>query len=206
MDRDIRVNDKDLRDIKLQRRVVWDAFCHSGISCDYYPCLEDNKDLYNDPTCVWGDKISVDVTFDDNPKIKVLKDLGWYNEDEEIRSPILYMPIYENYEEETLLTVKNNSLVRVNYFGRNEPAEFRITETRMDSIYGIHWICKLAPEKIRLFETELKNGSYYLKRNEDTSASNELSLGCSHEEEIPSSSATNPLDDYNSMIMGACDD
>lgn len=203
MSKDVRLVRDSLPEIKLQRRIVWDALCHSGITCEYYPCLEDNRDLYNDPTCTWGKKILVETAFEDNPKIKVLKDLGWYNEDEEIRSPIMYLPMYKNWETEELLIVKNNSLVRVKYFGREDPVEFRITETRMDSVYGLYWVCKLAPEKIRLFETELKNGSYYLKRD-DTRVGENLTLNCGHEN-IPKSSAENPLDDYSSMIMGAAD-
>ena len=153
-------------DISLVRRMTWEAMSQVGITITFYRCSYDVSDFYQDPACSWDSGIPLNAIFEDNPKVKLLKDLGWYNEDEEIRAPIIYLPMYSNWVTKEILDVKANSLVEIHYFGQATPAKFRITERKMDSVYGCYYVCKLAPERMDNFELVLKEGLYYLKKDD----------------------------------------
>ena len=81
-------------DIELLRRMAFESMFSTGISVDFYQCTSDKSDFYNDPDCTWDNAVKIGANFEDNPRIKLLKDLGWYNEDEEIRPQILYLLIF----------------------------------------------------------------------------------------------------------------
>lgn len=178
--RDTKVIQAEMHDYELLRRIVWDSLCHSGVTANYFPCVTNNPDLYNDPNCQWNGPIHIDVGFEEHPKVKVLKDYGWYSEDEEIRPMLVYLPVcyYDSQGNRQMFPMKTNSLIQIHYFGRIKPAEFRITAYQMDSVYGLYYIGKLAPERIALIETELKDGSYYLRR--ETDQTKILDTECEH--------------------------
>lgn len=150
-------------DLEIQRRMFVEAATSTGVITDFYNCVSSKSDIYNDPNCLWEDAIKLPIIFDDAPKVKVLKNLGWYTEDDE--SPTLaYLPMYKDWQMKELLDVKDNSLMRIYYFGQPNPAEFRITDRKMDSIYGIHWVCKLAPERLNQFYLINDHGKHFLKK------------------------------------------
>lgn len=195
------------RDIDLMRRIVWEAMMGVGITVRYFKCRSSQSDFYQDPDCQWDDAINVDAIFEDNPKIKLLKELGWYHEDDE-RLQLIYLPIYRNWVEKEVFDVKENSLIQVHYFGQTEPAEFRITERKLDSVYGCYYICKLAPERLNNFVMIQQDGSSYLKRRDRPD-------DCSHVIESNEAVALNggvaedkrvfvhtDYDDYAGSVMG----
>ncbi len=154
------------RDVSLVRRMAYEAMYSTGITVEYYKCCENRPDFYQDPDCKWDSAITMGAIFEDNPKIKILKDLGWFTEDEEIRPMIIYLPMYKDWTAKDVFDIKSNSLIKVNYFGQSSPSEFRITDKRMDSVYGCYWICKLAPERLDNFYELVLNGSHYLKKKQ----------------------------------------
>ena len=52
------------------------------------------------------------------------------------------------------------------YFGGINTADFRVTDKKMDSVYGVYWVCKLAPERMNDFTMIELNGEHFLKRSE----------------------------------------
>ena len=151
------------RDIDIQRRMFIEAAISTGVIVDFFRCISDVSDFYNDSNCKWEEPVKLPVIFDDHPKVKTLKALGWFTEDDE-RPMLLYLPMYKDWITKELLDVRENSLVRIHYFGQNIPAEFRITEKKMDSVYGVHWACKLSPERLDEFSIIQEDGRHFLKR------------------------------------------
>ena len=183
------------KDIDLVRRMMFESSVSVGTTVEYFRCNKEIRDFNQDPDGEWDTGIKLNAIFEDNPKVSVLKNLGWYNEDEEIRPPIIYLPIYKNWESKDILDITDNSLIRVHYFGQIEPSEFRITDKKMDSVYGVYWVCKLAPERLDNFVEVTDNGSRFLKRREDRSDS------CIHREnEVESDVRTYEHEDYENYI------
>ena len=151
------------RDIDIQRRMFIEAAISMGVIVDFYRCCSDKSDFYNDANCKWEEPVKLPVIFDEHPRVKILKALGWYTEDDE-RPTLLYLPMYKDWILKEILDVRENSLVRIHYFGQNIPSEFRITEKKMDSVYGVHWVCKLAPERMDEFSIIEEKGRHFLKR------------------------------------------
>ena len=154
------------RDIALQRRMFWEAAIHTGIWVDYFECSSDKSDFYNDPNVLWKEAIRVPVIYDNMPNIKILKKFGWYTDDQEDQLGLIYFPMYIDWQTKELLNVRENSLVRVHYFGQNIPAEFRIMGKKLDSVYGVYWICSLAPERLDKFYFVEEKGFHFLKIKE----------------------------------------
>lgn len=157
-------------DVSLQRRIFWDSCTHSGYKVEYFEAEEEVRDIYYDPITRWKDSIILPCIFDDSKNIKVLKNLGWYSADQEIQPTILYLSMYKHWETKEILDLKDQSLFRISYFGQRTPSDFRLTEKKMDSVYGVYWICKLAPEHLDNFYYVTDHGSHYLKRKEDKEA------------------------------------
>lgn len=152
-------------DIELQRRMFWESALHTGITVDFYNCKFEQQDFNQDLNLMWDDAIRLPVIFDDAPKVKVLKNLGWYTEDDE-RPELVYLPMYKDWMTKELLDVKENSIIRLYYFGGINTADFRVTDKKMDSVYGVYWVCKLAPERMNDFTMIELNGEHFLKRSE----------------------------------------
>lgn len=200
------------RDVDLVRRMAYEAMYSTGITVEYYRCCEDRPDFYNDPECKWDTAIKLSAIFDDNPKIKVLKDLGWFTEDEEIRPMIIYLPMYKDWTAKDVLDIKDNSLIKVYYFGQATPSEFRITEKKMDSVYGCYWVCKLAPERFENFYEIVSDGTHYLKKRKyiddecehkkNDTEEDERDYKHDNYEDYFEDTSSNIGDDYSSLIMG----
>ena len=195
-------------DIDLQRRMFYEAAVSTGVMVDFYRCMSDVRDFNNDPNCMWEDCISLPVIFDDAPKVKVLKELGWFSEDDE-RPMLVYLPMYKNWSTKELLDVRENSLMRVHFFDQPIPAEFRVMDKKMDSIYGVHWVCKLAPERLDQFYLVNDSGRHFLKKQKryfdeaDNTVMTEEDRRVEHSEFMDTHILDDTRDDYYDMIMGS---
>ena len=118
-------------DIELQRRMFWESALHTGITVDFYNCRYEKQDFNQDLNLMWDDAIRLPVIFDDAPKVKVLKNLGWYTEDDE-RPELVYLPMYKDWMTKELLDVKENSIIRLYYFGGITTADFRVTDKKYE--------------------------------------------------------------------------
>lgn len=183
------------RDIDIQRRMFIEAAISTGAVVDFYRCNSDNSDFYNDSNCTWEEPVKLPVIFDDAPKVKTLKALGWFTEDDE-RPMLLFLPMYKDWVTKTLLDVRENSLVRIHYFGQDKPAEFRITEKKMDSIYGVHWACKISPERLDEFSLVEENGRHFIKRKQ-------RDFECSHDTKEDDDNRRYVHDGVNDNIIDA---
>lgn len=150
------------KDIELQRRMFTESAISTGVIVDFYNCISDVSDIYNDPNALWDEAVKLPIIFDDAPKVKILKNYGWFTEDDE-RPTLAYLPMYKDWQTKELLDVRDHSLLRVYYFGQPNPAEFRVTDRKMDSIYGVYWVCKLAPERFNRFYLVNDHGKHFLK-------------------------------------------
>lgn len=166
------------KDFDLVRRMAFEAMFSVGISVEYFRCSNNTPDFYKDPNCTWDDAITMSAIFDDNPKIKIIKQLGWFTEDDEAKPILIYLPMYKDWNTKEIYQIEDNSLIRIHYFGQQEPSEFRITDKRLDSVYGIYWICKLAPERLDNFYMVTQDGTHYLKRDDTRDYE-----GCEHKHE-----------------------
>lgn len=166
----IRDKNKFRDDIDLQRRIFIDACRNNGYKVEYFEAEKEERDIYYDPVVSrWKQSIILPCIFDDSKNIKILKNLGWFAADQEIQPSILYLPMYKQWETKEILDLQDQSLFRISYFGQNYPADFRLSEKKMDSVYGVYWICKLAPEHLDNFYYVTDHGSHYLKRKKDDS-------------------------------------
>lgn len=150
-------------DIEIQRRMFWEGAISTGVIVDFYRCISDVSDFYQDPHLEYEEPIRLPIIFDDHPKLKILKMYGWFTEDEE-HPTLAYLPMYKEWQTKELLDVRENSLMRVSYYGQPYPADFRIMDKKLDSIYGVYWICKLAPERINQFTVINNHGEHFLKK------------------------------------------
>jgi hypothetical protein len=166
-------------DVSLQRRIFWDACTHSGYKVEYFEPIEEHRDLYQDPTVEsWKASVIVPCILDEHPKVKVLKEFGWFSEgDSELQAQLIYVPMYSNWETKEIFHVKDQSIFRMTYFGQNYPSDFRLTDKRMDSVYGNYWILKVSPEHMDNFYYVTDHGSHYLKRKKD-----DETVKCEHKE------------------------
>lgn len=192
-------------DIELQRRMFWESALHTGITVDFYNCVYEKQDFNQDLNLMWDDAIRLPVIFDDAPKVKVLKNLGWYTEDDE-RPELVYLPMYKDWMTKELLDVKENSIIRLYYFGGITTADFRVTDKKLDSVYGVYWICKLAPEHMNDFTMVELNGEHFLKRSEvrprhTEYMSKQLEDGYSSDYENTSDYRTYEHDSYVNQIV-----
>lgn len=192
-------------DIELQRRMFWESALHTGITVDFYNCVYEKQDFNQDLNLMWDDAIRLPVIFDDAPKVKVLKNLGWYAEDDE-RPELVYLPMYKDWMTKELLDVKENSIIRLYYFGGITTADFRVTDKKLDSVYGVYWICKLAPERMNDFTMVELNGEHFLKRSEvrprhTEYMSKQLEDGYSSDYENTSDYRTYEHDSYVNQIV-----
>lgn len=152
------------KDLGLWRRQCFEAMEHSGYKVEYFNAIDRGADLYQDPITQWEDSIILSCILDEHPKVKLLKEYGWYNEDEDLRGSIIYLPMYKDWTCKEIFHVEKESLVRVSYFGQTSPKDFRISDIQEDSVYGVYYICKIVPERFDNFEYITENGNHYLKK------------------------------------------
>jgi hypothetical protein len=152
------------KDSDIVRRMFLQASQAVGCTAIYHELVNVEEDLYNDPTTKYFPPVTLEVLFDENPKVKMLREFGWYNEDDEIRPLLVYLPIYKNHQKD-LLNVQEHTLIELVYMGVSKTAWFRITAKRLDSLFGNYWICKCAPERRIEFIKDPTDGYFYLSVN-----------------------------------------
>ena len=172
----IKQNNLFRSDVDLQRRIFIDACLHSGFKVEYFEAVKEKRDIYQDPVTEWKQSAILPCIIDEHPKIQLLKSYGWYEADQEIQGQILYLSIYRNWETKEILDLQDQSLFRIHYFGQNFPSDFRLVSKRMDSVYGVYWICRIAPEHLDNFYYVTDHGTHFLKKKSDNT------VNCEHKE------------------------
>jgi hypothetical protein len=163
------------RDSDIVRRMFLEATQTVGCTAVFHELKSATSDLYNDPDTLYYPPVVLDILLDENPKVKMLKDLGWYNEDEEIRPLLIYLPIYKNQDKD-LLNVRENCLIEVVYMGVNTRSTFRISSKRLDSIYGNYWVCKCVPERRISFIYDPSDGHEFLTTGRIITVSDDITV------------------------------
>lgn len=113
----------------------------------------------------YSEPIEMDVIFDQSPKLKTLKKLGWVSEDKEDKPYLVQLP-YDapNLQKGCLITLPSPlPLISTNVF--------KVTDIVVDQILPDSWYCRLAPkfEKMnKLTPEDYKDKSYsFLKVDND---------------------------------------
>ena len=113
----------------------------------------------------YSEPIELDVIFDQSPKLKTLRKLGWVSEDPNDKPYIIQVP-YDtpNLQRDCLFELPSPDPLT----GKDV---FRVTEINVDQILPDSWYCKLAPKfekKDSLTENDYKDKSYsFLKVDQD---------------------------------------
>ncbi|AMM44838.1 hypothetical protein SP15_039 [Bacillus phage SP-15] len=103
------------------------------------------RDFYSDPEYEHSLPKEIDIIFEDNPRVKTLKDLHWYNEDAEVLPVIAYISSKDvnNFN----LNPLEGTVVELPYKigGKHQTSIFEIQEPKGFGPNQVYWVCKLVP-------------------------------------------------------------
>lgn len=103
------------------------------------------SDFYNDPKFTYATPVDLDIIFDQNPQMKVLKDLHWYNEDPSDQ-PILAYIASKDVENKHLSPLRG-SVIKIPFTiaGNHNTNVFEVSEIKGFGPNQVYWVCKLVP-------------------------------------------------------------
>ena len=104
-----------------------------------------NLDMYSDPNYVYKPPKEMDLILEDHPRYKVLRDLNWYNEDEEIQPLLAYLSKrdYDNFNVEVLI----GTIIELPYIidDRVRNKTYKVMEAKSFGPGTFFWVLKLVP-------------------------------------------------------------
>lgn len=113
----------------------------------------------------YSEPIDMDVIFDQSPKLKTLRKLGWVSEDKSDKPYLVQVP----YDTPNLQ--KGCLIILPSPIPNSEARVFKITDIVVDQILPDSWYCKLAPklEKMNVLTSkDYEDKSYsFLKVDQD---------------------------------------
>lgn len=99
----------------------------------------------------YSEPVDIDIIFDQSPKLKTLRKLGWVSEDPSDKPYIIQVP----YDTPNL---QKGSLITLPAPLPLEPSKvFKITEITVDQILPDSWYCKVAPKFDKMNALEPKD-------------------------------------------------
>lgn len=119
---------------KLASKFVEESLEKFGVSATLYTVK--TMSMYVDDAAMTGG-INIKVLFENNPKKRLLNDLGWYQEYKESESSILYLPYMINGIQ---LVPKDYDVL----FFKDRVA-LQITEVNQQYLFGVWYIVKCRP-------------------------------------------------------------
>lgn len=129
------------RDAELYRRFFKEQAKLLGVHVQYkYPVdMKFTVHGQEDPLG-YSEPIEMDVIFDQSPRLKTLRKLGWVSEDPNDKPYIIQVP----YDTPNL---QKGSLIIIPSPLPLEPSKvFKITEITVDHVLPDSWYCKVAPK------------------------------------------------------------
>ncbi len=102
-------------------------------------------DIYTDPKYVYKPPKELDMLLEEHPRQKFLRDLHWYNEDEEIQPLLAYLSKrdYDNFNIEALIGIIIELPYVIDDKVRNKT--YKVMEAKAFGPGPFFWILKLVP-------------------------------------------------------------
>lgn len=123
-----------------------------GIRVTYQYPIKSKQSVYGEPNAVLSDAIRIDIIFEENPKPKTLKALGWVSEYGDDKPYVAMLPYdLEGLCVDCIITVSPDEMLRTRY------NKFRITSMQSIIEYPDCWTCTLAP----VMETNDVSANYH---------------------------------------------
>lgn len=129
------------RDAELYRKFFKEQARLLGIHVQYqYPVDMDYTLHGQEDPKGYSELIELDVIFDQSPKLKTLKKLGWVSEDPSDKPYLVQVP----YDTPNLQ--KGSLIILPAPLPLGESKVFKITDISVDQVLPDSWYCKLAPK------------------------------------------------------------
>ena len=124
-----------------------------GVPIKVKMAVDPNLNMYHDPDYEYSLPEELDILVDENPQVKVLRHLHWYNENDEVL-PILAYFSKRNYRELNMEILMGAELeFPYQLSGVTKTKKYKVMDARAFGPGPMYWICKLAPVRIE-FEQE----------------------------------------------------
>lgn len=151
-------------EILLARKMFDEKTRLIGISCFYYEVKNYNLNYKNSlEKLEFFDKEELNIIFEDMPKIKTLKNLGWWDDNEDSVHPIAYMPWFVDGK-----IIKPCIGSRIEF---KDPISgysrfYEIAEVNANTYFMINYIVNLVPYRETIVDTnkqeeDQKGGNFY---------------------------------------------
>lgn len=137
------------KDAELFRRFFKEQARLLGIHVQYHYPVEMDFTVHGQERPIgYSDPIEMDIIFDQSPRMKTLRKLGWVSEDPADKPYIVQLP-YDapNLQKGCLIVIPSPRPL--------EPSrEFKVTEITADQVLPDSWYCKVAPKVDHQFSIE----------------------------------------------------
>lgn len=134
---------------KLLSAMYTESFQGYGVKCSLWLVVNESHPDHGTTSNVElsDTPITVDISLDPHPQIKLLKLLGWYNEDTSTVPLIAYIPRYMNDELRTEILISEHAKISMISDPTYLSKEFDVSAVSGNSFNPILWICKLTPHR-----------------------------------------------------------
>lgn len=129
------------KDAEIYRKFFKEQARLLGIRVQYkYPIDMDFTIHSQEDPRGYSEPITLDVVFDQSPKLRTLRKLGWVSEDSSDKPYLVQVP----YDTPNLQ--KGCLIILPDTISEGEGREFKITDITVDQILPDSWYCRLAPK------------------------------------------------------------
>lgn len=126
-----------------------------GISVKYIYPVDEDVTIYAEIKPKFSSIFNLDIIFETLPKVKTLKNYGWFSENDENKPYIAYLP-YDTPH------IQTKSRIQIPTIGNEKEGKwFEITDIQQALEFPDTYICKLAP----IYETEDEQLNYSVTNN-----------------------------------------
>lgn len=131
------------KEIELQTKFFEEASYMGGTPVLFYPVKNKVISAVSSEFFEYEDPLSIDIIYDERPKISLLKRLNWYTEDQDIQPRIMYIPSSVGGKK---ISVVRGAKVRVNStISPNDSTDlFMISQVRTELV-SLFYICNVVP-------------------------------------------------------------
>lgn len=145
-----------------------------GITIDYIYPVDEDKTIHGQIISKFSSPITLDIIFENNPKIKTLKNYGWVSESKDDKPYVAYLPYNTPY-------IQTKSRIKINPIGSDKKGKwFEITDIHESIEFPDAYICKLAP----VFDTKPEQLDYDITNNNYIDGDNQPDQATNHNAEL----------------------
>ncbi len=145
-----------------------------GLPIEYIYPVDEETSIHGQIFPEFSSIVDLDIIFENNPKVKTLKNYGWVSEDSSDKPYIAYFPFDTPY-------IQTKARMRLKPIGSDKPGKwFEITDIQHAIEFPDAYICRLAP----VFETEKEKLDYSETNNNYIEGDNQPDESTHHNKEI----------------------